>query len=166
MPYWHIGQKVVCIASLAAPYGPRIEKDEVYTIRDIIRCPHWADEALGFALEEVFCLKRFDAEDCWHEKHFRPLRPTSIECFEELLTSPESQRRGAPARAGRQWRGLMIVTAILLAFFGAEPGVPPLPSVAPPAEARAAGLALPDQGPSIRPHCRAKIGRPRPRRCR
>ena len=89
MPYWHVGQKVVCIAALVAPYGPRIEKDAIYTIRDIIRCPHWADDALGFALEEVVCLKRLEAEDCWHEKHFRPLRSTSIECFEELLTSPE-----------------------------------------------------------------------------
>ncbi len=94
MTYWHIGQKIVCIASLAAPYGARIEKDEVYTIRDIFRRPQWTDDALGFALEEVLCFQREDGEDCWHERHFRPVRTTSIESLKELLVSPEVRAAG------------------------------------------------------------------------
>ena len=62
----------------------------------------------------------------------------------------------------------MIPIAIVLAFFGAEPGIPPLPSVAPPRpKAPEPEFGFPYRGRSAAPftHCRAKLGTGRRTRC-
>ena len=64
----------------------------------------------------------------------------------------------------------MLTLAIILAFFGAEPGIPPVPSVAPPprAQAPAPGYYSRDRGRFAAPlsRCRSSFGRGRYGRCR
>lgn len=90
---FHPGMRVVCVDDKFSEGGTEIlpKRDEVYTIRDIEII---GDTAFVRTIEIVNEPRRYReafSEMCFDARAFRPVvtRPTSIECFRQLLTSPK-----------------------------------------------------------------------------
>ena len=91
MSMFHVGQQIVCIndigPSLPAGHAHPV-RGCVYTIRDIIDC----GDRVCLTLEEIVNpIRRSGRELCFKSRRFRPVKPTSIEVFHQLL-SPIHER--------------------------------------------------------------------------
>ncbi len=99
---FHIGQQVVCVSSRFSshPYWRSTVRafpalGGIYTIREIVQGRGEQQGVIGFHLYEITNpLAHFDGyaekeEPAFDSRHFRPMRPTSIEVFEKLLAPVE-----------------------------------------------------------------------------
>ena len=95
MKDWHVvGQKVVCInaAPVPNPGHPARVLRAIYEIAEVRVM--YGEIGLGFRehpLPGGRTFKDGGRHWLWNAEDFRPVRPTSIECFKAILTSPEVQ---------------------------------------------------------------------------
>jgi hypothetical protein len=102
---FHIGQQVVCVSerfSSDAYWRSTVRAfpklNAIYTIRDIVEGYGEQQGLIGFHLYEIVNPRaRFAGDDetaksepAFDSRHFRPVKPTSIEVFEKLLAPVES----------------------------------------------------------------------------
>ncbi|MFG1388842.1 hypothetical protein [Xanthobacter versatilis] len=88
MSMFHVGQQVICIDDNWGSDGHNIpidapKKGMVYSVREVIFNVPFPSGHF-FDLEEVRC-------GLWDAEQFRPVKPTSIEVFRQLL-SPIHER--------------------------------------------------------------------------
>ena len=96
MADWHVGQMVVCVEPDGWP--PRwaaLSARQIYTIRGIIE----DDGVLGFNLEEIVNpINPFKGHEYgYRASRFRPVKATSIDCFQHLLTPTEHEGAATPS---------------------------------------------------------------------
>ena len=113
---FHIGQQVVCVSSRFSshPYWRSTVRafpalGGIYTIREIVQGRGEQQGVIGFHLYEITNpLAHFDGyaekeEPAFDSRHFRQMRPTSIEVFEKLLAPVERHgdepRTALPSRS-------------------------------------------------------------------
>jgi hypothetical protein len=91
-PYFHAGQKVVCVDASANQRGGEklLTRGKIYTIRAIFQEPGWQAPGWGVYLEGVRIVHPDDGME-WpiHPRRLRPVteRPTNIEIFRKLLAT-------------------------------------------------------------------------------
>lgn len=102
---WHVGQRVVCV-NVTDSFMPEnlrgningLEKGRVYTIRKIGTENHFGFKLNALWLEEIVrtCPVKGISDMGSHEKRFRPIDESKIDCLREHLTKvPKSVKEDA-----------------------------------------------------------------------
>ena len=104
---FHVGQKVVCVSDRFAENShwrkvvrtfPKLHS--IYTIREI--CDGYGSQQglVGFCFYEIvnptaLFGRDYEEEPAYNSENFRPIRKTSIEAFEKLLSPVDRNERRA-----------------------------------------------------------------------
>jgi hypothetical protein len=98
-PWFHVGQRIVCVDSRINPKGyPKklLGAGQIYEVRAVDQRPGWKAPHWGVHLKGIVIFyPNSDFEWAMNPNRFRPVveRPTSIKSLEEMLTVPTDIER-------------------------------------------------------------------------